>query len=320
MGALVSVIIPVYNAEKYLCDCVDSVLAQTYTELEILLIDDGSKDASGNICDEYAAKDSRIRVIHKQNGGASTARNAGLDAAKGDYIYFVDSDDYIAEDTVEKLLGKAGESEADLVFFDAYSLTANSGELSTANYSHKVRYETGAGYPMLLEMVKNKEFRVVVYLFFIKKELLDKTLLRFCEGIMYEDAIFAYELFYYAAKVAYLPEYLYYRRYREGSVMTSKISAKNYVSGERVYYELKEFIKEHSIKDNNYIVRYCFNALDCYRALGAADKKKYKADFKKLKNDILESGAYGDKSLKMSCYGKPLWAAYKVIGKFFGKC
>lgn len=92
---LISVIVPVYNAEKYLHRCMDSILNQTYKNLEIILIDDGSKDSSGTICDAYAAKDSRIKVIHQENSGVSAARNAGLDAAFGDYITFVDSDDYI---------------------------------------------------------------------------------------------------------------------------------------------------------------------------------------------------------------------------------
>ncbi len=102
---LLSVIVPVYKAEKYLNRCVDSILAQTWTNLEIILVDDGSPDRCGVICDEYASMDSRIRVIHKPNGGVSSARNAGIDAVTGDYIAFVDSDDYIAPEMYEKLFG-----------------------------------------------------------------------------------------------------------------------------------------------------------------------------------------------------------------------
>ncbi len=100
---LISVIIPVYNAEQYLDECVGSVVGQTYANLEIILVDDGSADNSPQMCDTWAKNDSRIRVVHKENGGASSARNAGLDIAKGDYIGFVDSDDYIAEDMYERL-------------------------------------------------------------------------------------------------------------------------------------------------------------------------------------------------------------------------
>ncbi len=92
---LISVIVPVYNAEKTLRRCVDSILSQTFTEFELLLINDGSKDNSGVICDEYARKDSRIRVFHKENGGVSSARNVGLDNLRGEWVTFVDSDDYV---------------------------------------------------------------------------------------------------------------------------------------------------------------------------------------------------------------------------------
>ena len=97
----ISVIVPVYNVEKYLHRCINSILAQTFTDFELLLIDDGSKDNSGAICDEYATRDSRVRVFHKENGGASSARNQGLDNASGEWIAFVDSDDYVLHDFME---------------------------------------------------------------------------------------------------------------------------------------------------------------------------------------------------------------------------
>ena len=103
MHPKISVIVPVYKAEKYLHRCVDSILAQSYTDFELLLIDDGSPDNSGAICDEYAIKDSRVRVFHKQNGGASSARNKGLDHANGEWVSFVDSDDWIEPQMVESL-------------------------------------------------------------------------------------------------------------------------------------------------------------------------------------------------------------------------
>lgn len=100
---LVSVIVPIYKVESYLRQCIDSIIHQTYTNLEIILVDDGSPDNSPQICDEFAAKDKRIRVIHKKNGGLSDARNAGLDICKGDYIYFIDGDDYIGSETIDTL-------------------------------------------------------------------------------------------------------------------------------------------------------------------------------------------------------------------------
>lgn len=111
----ISVIIPVYNTEKYLRRCIDSVLAQTYQDFELLLIDDGSKDSSGAICDEYAEKDSRVRVFHKENGRVSSARNVGLDNARGEWVTFVDSDDWISKDYLEEMMTH---SDSDLVIAD----------------------------------------------------------------------------------------------------------------------------------------------------------------------------------------------------------
>ena len=108
MFKIVTIIVPIYNAEKYLHKCIESILAQTYTDFELLLINDGSKDNSGAICEEYATKDSRVRVFHKENGGASAARNCGLDNAIGEYICFIDADDWVDEDYIEKLLPTDG--------------------------------------------------------------------------------------------------------------------------------------------------------------------------------------------------------------------
>ena len=110
----ISVIVPVYKAERYLSACIDSILAQTFTDFELLLIDDGSPDASGQICDEYAARDRRIVVIHKDNGGLSDARNAGLDICKGEYISFVDSDDWINDKFIQNLYSSIKKNDADI--------------------------------------------------------------------------------------------------------------------------------------------------------------------------------------------------------------
>ena len=113
-----SVIVPVYNTEKYLRQCVDSILGQTLSELEIILVNDGSKDNSGVICDEYAAKYDQVTVIHKENGGVSSARRAGVAAAKGEYVAFVDSDDWIDPDMYAQMLASAREHDADAVLCD----------------------------------------------------------------------------------------------------------------------------------------------------------------------------------------------------------
>ena len=125
-NSLISVIVPIYKSEKYLEKCIESIIGQTYKNIEIILVDDGSEDRCGEICDAYSLKDNRIKVIHKKNGGISDARNAGLDIATGEYIGFVDSDDYIANDMLETLLGLSKQYMADISCVSYYELIDNS--------------------------------------------------------------------------------------------------------------------------------------------------------------------------------------------------
>lgn len=122
----ISIISPVYNVEKYIHRCVDSIIAQTFTDWELILVDDGSTDTSGTICDQYASQDSRIRVIHKQNGGVSAARQTGLDASQGEYVIHADPDDWVEPTMLEELYAKAKAEDADMVICDYYTNSGNS--------------------------------------------------------------------------------------------------------------------------------------------------------------------------------------------------
>jgi glycosyltransferase involved in cell wall biosynthesis len=140
---VISVIVPVYNAEKYLRQCIDSIVNQTYRNLEIILVDDGSQDNSGKICDAYAETDKRIRVIHKQNGGQATARNEALKTATGEYIGFVDADDWIELDMYESLLSGLRSSNADLISCGRYCVDEKSGEKAKL-FCHEEAYTISA--------------------------------------------------------------------------------------------------------------------------------------------------------------------------------
>ena len=124
---LVSIVVPVYNIEKYIGNCIESIQKQTYENIEILLIDDGAKDESGAICDCYAQKDRRIRVFHKENGGLSDARNYGAQQVRGKYMLFIDGDDTISSELVEKTLDCAEKTDGDMVFFDFESVEEETG-------------------------------------------------------------------------------------------------------------------------------------------------------------------------------------------------
>ena len=127
-NGLVSIILPIYNVEKYIDRCINSVVNQTYKELEIILVDDGSPDNCPKICDEWAKRDNRIKVVHKKNAGLGMARNTGIENAHGEYICFFDSDDYIALDTIKKVMQTASQTEADLILFGHYEVDKNHHE------------------------------------------------------------------------------------------------------------------------------------------------------------------------------------------------
>ncbi len=163
-----SIVIPVYNTEKYLHKCIDSVLAQTFTDYELILVDDGSKDSSPAICDEYAAKDSRIRVIHQENAGACLARKAGIAIAVGDYIGFVDSDDYIEPDMYETLYDKAISNNADIVacnffedggFITEVKLGLGEGLYDSDSIKKNLFFNLEIGKDTVNEILVNKIFR-----------------------------------------------------------------------------------------------------------------------------------------------------------------
>lgn len=125
----ISIIVPVYNVEKYLEKCVRSILAQTFTDFELILVDDGSPDSSGAMCDQFAEQDQRVKVIHKENGGLSDARNAGIEIATGEYLGFVDSDDYIADDMYELLYTNIVKEDADLSICGIYDVYEGKSQL-----------------------------------------------------------------------------------------------------------------------------------------------------------------------------------------------
>ena len=206
---MISVIVPVYNVEPYLRKCLDSIINQTYRDLEILVIDDGSTDGCGRICDEYAEKDERIRVFHTENRGLSCARNLGLDEAQGEWIGFVDSDDWIESDMYECLLRRAEETGADVVecgFYREYinktiernrqsSLTSGSDAINSLLHGQ------------LSNSVWNKLWR---------RECFDSV--RFPEGRLFEDIATTYQVFHSADYVSSLEEIKYHYRQRKNSL------------------------------------------------------------------------------------------------------
>lgn len=210
---LLSVIIPVYNVKPYLEKCVESIVDQTYHNLQIILVDDGSTDGSQTICDELAQKDSRIVVIHKENGGLSTARNVGMDRAKGDYIAFVDSDDWLERNMYEVLINQLEAHDADLVACSFYECKGDEKKAvgDSKNISVFNTEEIFINKNQLRFLVWNKVFR---------RSFVEK--LRFVPGQVYEDFHFCRQVFLKTKKLIYLDVPFYdYRISRPGNTNSS---------------------------------------------------------------------------------------------------
>lgn len=210
---LLSVIVPVYNVKPYLEKCVESIVNQTYHDLQIILVDDGSTDGSQDICDEYAQKDSRIIVVHKENGGVSTARNEGMERAKGDYIAFVDSDDWLERNMYEVLINQLEAHEADLVACSFYECKGDEKKAvgDSKNISVFNTEEIFINKNQLRFLAWNKVFR---------RSFVEK--LHFVPGQVYEDFHFCRQIFLKTKKLIYVDVPFYdYRISRPGNTNSS---------------------------------------------------------------------------------------------------
>lgn len=243
MGNLISVIVPVYNVEKYLDKCINSLINQSYKKLEIILIDDGSTDNCGKICDEYALKDNRIKVIHKENEGLSAARNLGIAISKGDYIIFIDSDDWVDKEILLKLLKLIKKYNSDIAVCDyllAYDENEyiEKGEIYEKIFSNidafKDLYSRTGGVIKSIsccKLYKRELFKDIV--FPVRK--------------IHEDEFVTYKLLYKANIISYTNEKLYYYRQRENSIMNSKADERR-LDAIQAFEERLIFIK-NNIKD-----------------------------------------------------------------------
>lgn len=225
MDSLISIIIPVYNVEKYIHECVESVVNQTYKNLEIILVDDGSTDSSGKLCDEFAEKCERIRVIHKTNGGLSSARNAGIEVATGDYLFFLDSDDYITRNAIEVLYSVAIENDADISIGRMERTTLRYNSACCDNIS-KSEINLYTSQEALVEMLYGRNYSTSAGGKLFRRGLFDD--LEFPDGRFSEDLFTIYKTILRTKRVCYVSVlvYCYYYR-REGSIVVSKYSKKH---------------------------------------------------------------------------------------------
>ena len=291
---LISVIIPVYNVEKYLHRCLDSVIAQTYQNLEIICVDDGSIDDSGKICDQYAVRDARIKVIHQENQGLSAARNRGLDAAEGEYIAFVDSDDYILEDMYKKMLDKLLNYNVDLCvcqwqyeFSDGRQVVkrknidptiyGRKASLEFARFLYMGNYENG-----VVVAAWNKLYRRV---------LLDK--IRF-EGRIHEDEAFCGRIMAKNISV-YVMEEQFYVYAQNGDSLTNKPFSANKFFFLDTLAERRELFKSDAFIRQETEQLYCNMYIEyCLRArkdgVAVSHPERYRQIFRKMFSSLRREG------------------------------
>ncbi len=276
MEELISVIIPVYNVKPYLKECVDSVINQSYRNLEIILVDDGSNDGSEMICDEYCKKDSRVKVIHQENKGLSVARNIGIEHSKGDFLTFVDSDDYIHKEMLMVLYDSIKEYDSDISVCN-YS---NAGMLEVVNKKNvKVFNELEE---MLGELYKDNCICFgTAWGKIYKRKIFDE--IRYPANRRYEDNFVAHRIFEIANRLVYSDNKLYCYRLRKDSIMNMAYSLKNLDEIDAIYDRMN-FVKERGYE-------YFYNR-DFYRYINALRRnyenlKRYLPNEKEKMTELL---------------------------------
>ena len=281
---LITVIVPVYNTEKYLISCVNSILSQSYQNMEIILVEDGATDGSPLLCDELASRNDKVRVIHKTNGGLSSARNAGLDDAKGEYVCFIDSDDYVTKDYISTLYELITVHNTDLAKIDYAEVTSDEYFEKSVN-SHPKLYRNGEVEKAYLELKVDS-----ACVFMYRRELIGST--RFIVGKTSEDIPFNFEIFRKAKSFVYLPvkKYCYY--YNQGSISNGPL--KKHMMN---YLYFREEIYQYYLKQNDsYLVndaevlyaRAAMGLLSRMALFGISDDLDEKTQHKQLRKILLD--------------------------------
>lgn len=279
----VSVIIPVYNVENYFPRCMKSVIAQTYSNYEVVLIDDGSTDDSGNMCDKYSAEYDNIRVIHQNNQGLSAARNNGVSVARGDYICFVDSDDYISIDYIEKMVTAIELYKADIAVIKICSISDQT-VIPVEYKDDYIEYQLMDTQTALEKMLYGRLFGVSACAKLYRKETVEKYL--YPVGVYYEDLGVTYKIIGECSKVIYVDSAAYFYVKRKGSIRHSHWQEKHLYGVEAAKQELIFVEKRYSDIVNAAKCRYILILLD-YMELLREHSKEDRKRFKLFRKEML---------------------------------
>lgn len=314
MSELISIIVPIYKVELYLKRCIDSILKQSYKNLEIILVNDGSPDKCGEICDDYSRIDNRIKVIHKKNGGISEARNSGIDISHGAYITFIDSDDWINELYIEELYCILNKSSADISICSYIKTTNNEFK---DNFLFKMIYEYSN-----IEALEQFTDKFYVQMVIATGKLYKRTLfegIRFPIGKIHEDEFTTYKLIFKAKKIVLTTAQLYYYWQREDSITGVGFSINNRLDGIEAFIERAEFFKNIGLIDLSWktyrsiLLKYIMlnGRID---EIENIDKKlRHINNFKNLKHILRKS----KQKIKFKVFYELYYIAPQIMGKFF---
>lgn len=296
---LVSIVVPIYNVELFLKRCLDTIINQSYSNIEIILVNDGSTDNSLKICNEYKEKDERIKVIDKKNGGLGSARNAGIDVATGKYIMFIDSDDYISYRMTERLLTILHQENADIVACDFKRFYENGKvEIKKDNKSIKSYSSTEA----LISMFYNNGIRWGAWNKLYKKTLFDD--IHYAEGVYSEDMATTYLLYAKSSKIVWTNECLYYYFIRSDGIMKSK-PPKRYADEVLIIESLCKFYSKNYPELLKYPLAF-YGKIALNNMIGLRNSVEYKSIYRRCASSFVK---YGKLAVKAD-FVKP---TYKII-------
>jgi len=320
---LISVIVPVYNVEKYLPDCLDSIKNQTYTNLEILLIDDGSTDSSVTICEDYAKKDSRTKVYHKENGGLSDARNYGIERASGQYFTFIDSDDYIIKDYVSYLLELAQKNEVKIAI-GSHTVCYESGKNSYKGLGEDKKI-TISSKEALEHILLDDGIDLSAWAKLYSAELFKE--IRYPKGLAFEDTATTYKLIFLSNKIAYGGKSIYNYRIRSNSITTSgsfKKKMQLISNTQKMCDDITSKYPELETAAERRLVWAYFSTLN--QLLKCPDRKEYKKEeneivhFLKSRSKQIKSSAVYSKRDKLASFTLKFGISfYKFAWDFYSK-
>ena len=301
---LVSVIIPVYNVEKYIKPCIESIINQTYKNLEIILVDDGSTDSSGLICDEYSERDNRIKVIHQKNRGLSGARNSGIEIAKGEFLSFVDSDDFLDLRFFKEMMQKAEKEKSDIALCGVTYCNEN-GEFISEDIIDKHTVIMGLDQLKLL-LCDNKKYSTTAWAKIYRKNLWDQ--IRYPEGKYHEDVYTTYKVVDKSHRSSIIAKPYYWYRQITGSITHSKFNLKHLDS-----VEATKERAEYMVENHPYLKKYAFSTV-AYSSIKILEKM--------IQDNI--SDKVIEQQLKQNVK-KNIWyllqiKTYSISTKLFGIC